>query len=617
MRPGTVQPPPDDRSPGVSMRSDPFEIGQASGPDRASRPSAWDPFAPAFRKLIQTPPIDDPDTFRAQAARDPQALAASLDGLWRTDPSAAAAAAMALYAAGALTRPVDVLELRRRLLLAGRDEEALALIDRPHLDAPRDADLPADRALALARLGRLTEAFSVAEAALAVAPDDVRAKGLVKRCKGILKRTRALRSNSPWSARREIVDGCAELGAMGLAGAALQRFLSGPAPVAADEIFEIHDKIGMLAPHLPAADMTELVRSLLRLHPKSRDRRGVEHALELLGGGRPDGADGPPSPDSRRELRLSLAVALDRAGRPLDAIRWLAQLAAEDQKTDSYRYVLARCVSQEMVRRTGFRLAPRQSGRRIFNVVRFNDELTMLDLRLQAMGDWVDRFVIVEARRTFTGQPKPLHFQDNRQRYAAYADKIVHVVIDDFPEPFTTAWARDFYQIDMGLVGLSGLCAPDDLVLITDLDEIVEPSALVDLEAPVAKLLMERSRYFLNYRETLDRDQQRGLASVWQARFLPVVGLAYARFVLPFANRTARIHDAGWHFTSVADPSTLGRKMRSFAHEEHAPKDAAFFIDLAERLRAGQPEPGWEICDLDRLPAYVRDNLELAAPLMI
>ena len=63
----------------------------------------------------------------------------------------------------------------------------------------------------------------------------------------------------------------------------------------------------------------------------------------------------------------------------------------------------------------------------------FFNELDALELRLEELDPVVDRFVLVEARTTFTGQAKPLVFAEHRGRFAKFLPKLVHVVVDELP----------------------------------------------------------------------------------------------------------------------------------------------------------------------------------------
>lgn len=105
----------------------------------------------------------------------------------------------------------------------------------------------------------------------------------------------------------------------------------------------------------------------------------------------------------------------------------------------------------------------------IYDCFTFFNELELLELRLNELAGIVDKFVLVEATQTHTNQLKPLYFQENRARFSAFRDKIIHVVVDDLPVS-KDAWVPENFQrnaIARGLVN----CQPDDFILVSDLDE--------------------------------------------------------------------------------------------------------------------------------------------------
>ncbi len=255
--------------------------------------------------------------------------------------------------------------------------------------------------------------------------------------------------------------------------------------------------------------------------------------------------------------------------------------------------------------------APPGPRRRVFDVFPFNNELRMLRLKLHEMSDWVDGFVLVEARQTFTGAPKPLVFQENKDQFAEFASKIIHVVVDAFPPYVRHAWAREYHQRDMGVVALDGRASEDDLVIISDTDEIVSKDAVLGFEGEYASLGMERFRYFMNYRQALPPERLKTYAALWRARYLGQVGLSTARDTLRFDKQAPWIGHAGWHFTSIGDGSAIRYKMDSTSHQEHAGAPVEAFDAMLSRLRAGEREPGWERLELDeRFPAYLQVHRE-------
>ena len=66
---------------------------------------------------------------------------------------------------------------------------------------------------------------------------------------------------------------------------------------------------------------------------------------------------------------------------------------------------------------------------RVFDLFLFSFELDVLEMRLYELNATVDAFVVVESPWTLRGAPKPLVYQRYASRFAAFASKIVHVVV--------------------------------------------------------------------------------------------------------------------------------------------------------------------------------------------
>jgi hypothetical protein len=247
----------------------------------------------------------------------------------------------------------------------------------------------------------------------------------------------------------------------------------------------------------------------------------------------------------------------------------------------------------------------------------FNDELLMLEVKLEEMYAWVDHFVIVEADFTFRGQPKPLHFERAKADFARFADKIVHVGLRGAPHWASTPWAREFYQRDSGLRGLKDLCGEDDLVLITDVDEVVDRGAIERLQTPCAGLAMPSYAYFFNLERISDEQDVWGGAL--PARGLQKIGPSYARLAaLPSLGRTGRLENAGWHFSSVRDVSGLVSKFSSYSNTQFADVRSGDLERLIGQIRTRGGLAGYRRRDLDQsFPGFIRENPERFASLIL
>ena len=68
---------------------------------------------------------------------------------------------------------------------------------------------------------------------------------------------------------------------------------------------------------------------------------------------------------------------------------------------------------------------------KIYDCFMFFDEEMLLDLRLNIMDKYVDKFVITEASYMHSGKPKKLLFDINK--FSKFKDKIIYIIVNDPP----------------------------------------------------------------------------------------------------------------------------------------------------------------------------------------
>lgn len=226
----------------------------------------------------------------------------------------------------------------------------------------------------------------------------------------------------------------------------------------------------------------------------------------------------------------------------------------------------------------------------VYDCFSFFNELDLLEIRLNVLKDVVDKFVLVEAAQTHTGQPKPLYFSENSSRFAAFRDKVIHIVVDDFSdaEKFATererAWARENIQRNAIVKGLVE-AKPDDVVVISDLDEIPNPESIITASryAGITRIGMRLYYYFLNYRNYSIPEWRLGTQVLHFSDFVDSKNYAnfeFGQFVLKEVNQIPSasmirftssgriIRDGGWHFSYLGGIESIKTKLASFAHTE-------------------------------------------------
>lgn len=277
----------------------------------------------------------------------------------------------------------------------------------------------------------------------------------------------------------------------------------------------------------------------------------------------------------------------------------------------------------------------------IYDCFTFFNELDLLEIRLNVLKDVVDRFVLVESPWTHTGDPKPLFFKLNKARYEMFSSRIIHVVVDDFPPPRpkmterNRAWINENFQrnaISRGLVGAHD----DDVVLISDLDEIPNPEMVAKFAHTPGIKVFNHAYYsfYLNWRNVrqfkwlgtrmLSYSDYRTVfdgVSVFYNEFMQRevnVGTTATkircRFVPRRKARTRIVNKGGWHFTCLGGVEVMLAKLNACAphHGDGRDSDDTNRERVEKLIRQGKG-PGLKMnCFAvpmdDRFPRYVVDN---------
>jgi beta-1,4-mannosyl-glycoprotein beta-1,4-N-acetylglucosaminyltransferase len=201
----------------------------------------------------------------------------------------------------------------------------------------------------------------------------------------------------------------------------------------------------------------------------------------------------------------------------------------------------------------------------VYDCFIFYNELDLLDLRLQILGDVVDYFVIAEGNQTFSGMPKPLYYAENMRRYESFNDRILHVV-RKYPVADVNPWVREEMLRNSLADPLKQRAEDHDVVLISDIDEMARPQVIQHYKDTgnehVYLLQFEFFYYYLNNRKAEDwpgsvmgrwRDLKSLTPQQWRER----------RGTIPYVQKS------GWHFSYLGDPKQIARKIATFAHQEY------------------------------------------------
>lgn len=268
----------------------------------------------------------------------------------------------------------------------------------------------------------------------------------------------------------------------------------------------------------------------------------------------------------------------------------------------------------------------------VYDCFQFFNELDILKIRLNVLNDVVDRFVISEATETFSGIKKPLYYEENKEMFAEFADKIIHVVVEDTPEGGTHE--RDTFQKNAVTRGLAG-CTDDDVIIFSDLDEIPNPEKIREIlgnfrEDRIYHFAQRLFYCYLNMEEVSGNllSYAGEFEGVERKKWIGTKMLSYKLLreqnlllgELRFPERKEigiRVDDGGWHFGYMGGHGEkdirkrVQEKVVSAAHQEYNSRHV--LSQVTDQIKDGKDIFGRNAqfvrCEIDEtFPKYIREH---------
>lgn len=259
---------------------------------------------------------------------------------------------------------------------------------------------------------------------------------------------------------------------------------------------------------------------------------------------------------------------------------------------------------------------------KIYDCFMLNAELEMLELRLHTLGPVVNTVVLVEGSQTFQGQPKPFHYHDHRKQFAPileqYGCELVHVPVKMFPMT-DNPWEAEYFQRNAILRGLKD-AEPDDLILVSDVDEIPHPQVVEAVKVSFEHRLLPHDAVIACqqklYSFTLN---WRHVRPWYGTRLLRRAALGFPQelrsTVVPRPGEKV-MKDAGWSFTWQGGIQAIRDKAKAFSHIEVNRPEYLSDENIERSIMWGESlvdgdgnEYAWSDVD-DTYPQYIRDNPE-------
>ena len=255
---------------------------------------------------------------------------------------------------------------------------------------------------------------------------------------------------------------------------------------------------------------------------------------------------------------------------------------------------------------------------KIYDCVMYFDEDLNLDLRFNILNKYVDKFVVVEATRNHAGEKKKLNF--NIKNFYKFRNKINYRVVEDIPEKVTyykKNWSPNFYRENFNRNAINRAlteCSPDDLIIISDVDEI--PNLEILSKIDVKKYALFNQKSFIYKLNLLYEENWLGSAICYKKYLKSPQWLRDKRFLRRgFLRRiffkTPILNNGGWHFSFLKKPKDIVNKIKSYAHSEYQHLDDIKMIKKNIELKKYFIHPDRKLKKIkidNTFPKYILEN---------
>jgi len=233
---------------------------------------------------------------------------------------------------------------------------------------------------------------------------------------------------------------------------------------------------------------------------------------------------------------------------------------------------------------------------KIYDCFNFFNELDILEIRLNTLYEYVDYFVIVESNVTHSGEEKPFYFEENKEKFSKFLDKIISYKVYDTPTDFVNLnfsedntlmlingfiekqtnrfnratqpdYGRDFFQKECVRRPLVN-CSDEDIIIISDADEIPNPEILKNLK----NLNLENTIYSLNqttYYYYLNLLKQKDWYGSRVSLYKNIKNLSFNE-VRGDDSLSKKIDNGGWHFSFQGGKEMVKTKIQSYSARDLA-----------------------------------------------
>ena len=237
--------------------------------------------------------------------------------------------------------------------------------------------------------------------------------------------------------------------------------------------------------------------------------------------------------------------------------------------------------------------------KKVFDCFLINDEINLLEIRLNYLDSFVDKFIITEFCQTHQGKLKSFNFQNNINRFKKFKKKIIYIKNYDFFEnlnqlkkyirtkktfknfyskknfdKFNFAQILETYQRYWYNNKLSNILNLEDHVIFSDIDEIPKLEIINKIlnynnkKNYINLCLQDEYRYFPNY--LFRKNWPGSIIGKWKHfKNDTIQAKIFAKSSKEVRRKFFQIHkNAGYHFSYMDNVKKLEGKLRSTSHSE-------------------------------------------------
>ncbi len=266
--------------------------------------------------------------------------------------------------------------------------------------------------------------------------------------------------------------------------------------------------------------------------------------------------------------------------------------------------------------------------RKVFDCFPFLNEFDVLKLRLELLDPVVDYFVVSELELTHQWTEKPLYFKENQSLFEKYAHKIVYICPPqkDYPAKYEATtdhplkwgdgldWSLENYQRNNILPGLTGRASSEDLILVSDVDEIPDPVAVKNLLTNPEQLDRTGVTFDqIHYCYSFNWRRQKNWTGTYAVLYRNIRTPQKWRDLI-YTHLLPTIPDGGWHISYFGGAGQVKYKINSMVDgENHFGVGQNMTLDvISDRIKNGEEvflrETDRNLILLDESPSGMPDT---------